>query len=57
MTTLAEMAADWLATQQSTLWGRGFDIVQDPRPAADWFANQIEQFFEYAEDTLSVDAA
>lgn len=39
------LAREWLQVQSYTLWGRSFNIKEEPvDPAARWFTQQLESF-------------
>lgn len=37
---------EWLKTCGSTLWGRSYNIQEDPSKAAVWFISQMESFID-----------
>lgn len=47
-----DMILAWLESGHATLWGRAFDINQDPTPAAAWFYEQMMSFHDFAEKEM-----
>lgn len=40
---------EWLQRKRVTMWGRGFDLLQNREAAARWFAEQVDDFLTFAE--------
>jgi hypothetical protein len=45
------LVAEWLATKNHTLFGRGYDLSQSVDAAASWFTAQMDDFLTYVEST------
>lgn len=47
---------DWLASKHCTMWGRAFDLSQNPTLAALWFMDEMESFLSFADERTAAEA-
>jgi len=44
----------WFKDMHCTLWGRSFDLIQNPEPAVKWFETEVQSFLDYVDAQATV---
>jgi hypothetical protein len=40
---------EWFRSKHCTLWGRSFDLINNPDQAVDWFVEEVQAFLDYVD--------